>query len=285
MKRGQAFEILNELKNVGHLADENVDLARTALLLSAINHPGISLERYETHLKNLSEYVGLRFDELIRSGASDDLYTRVAALKHILSDRYGYNGNTSLHGELESYDLIRVIENREGADIALSILYIHAARHQNWDVCGLSFPGHFLVRMDYEGQRVIFDPYSGCSILQAPELREIVKQELGESAELSSSYYEACKNKDILIKLENHIKFRLIEDESYPEALETVDLMRLVDPSEYRLLLDAGVLYSRNQRYTEAIEALEAYIKAAPSERDRHDAAILLQEIREQESE
>ena len=64
-------------------------------------------------------------------------------------------------------------------------------------------------------------------------------------------------------------------------ALKTVEIMRLVAPGEYRLLLDAGVLYARTQQTQAAIDVLEDYIKQAPYDRDRHEAALLLRQLKE----
>jgi len=148
-------------------------------------------------------------------------------------------------------------------------------------VHGLNIPGHFVCRMDYEGTRLIFDPFAQCALLGAPELRRLIKQSLGPNAELSSTYYEPASNRTILIRLQNNIKMRRIEAEDYEGALNVVEAMRAIDPAEYRLLLDAGVLYARTNRLQKAIVALEDYIGKAPDPRDQHEAALLLQQIRE----
>ena len=83
------------------------------------------------------------------------------------------------------------------------------------------------------------------------------------------------------MRLQNNIQLRLIEAEDYEGALRTVEAMRAVDPGEYRLLLDAGVLYARTNRLQKAIVTLEAYITRAPGDRDRQEAAMLLEQLRE----
>jgi regulator of sirC expression with transglutaminase-like and TPR domain len=128
---------------------------------------------------------------------------------------------------------------------------------------------------------LIFDPFNQFTILGAPDLRSLIKLIAGQEAELSSSFYQAASNRDILIRLQNNIKLRQIEAENYGAALETVEVMRLLAPGEIRLLLDAGVLYARTGRRQEAISALEEYIKNAPTPEDRNDARQLLQNLRD----
>lgn len=273
-------DLLARLRRLGEAADEHVDLAAVALTLSELTHPGISTERYVSHIRKLGEDVGWRHHDLIEAGSDDNLETRLAALKHVLADQNGYHGDDETYDNVQNADLIDVIERRKGMPITLSILYILAAKAQGWDVAGLNLPGHFLVRLDRDGQRLIFDPFNRCTIMNAPELRQLLKKTIGPDAELSSSYYEPVTTRQILIRLQNNVKIRLIEGEDYEGALKTVTAMRAIDPHEYRLLLDEGVLSARTGRAAGAIDALESYIQKAPNSRDRQEAAMLLQHIR-----
>jgi regulator of sirC expression with transglutaminase-like and TPR domain len=274
-------QLMVTLQTIGTQQDGAIDLAKTALYMAALDHPGLSLDRYETHIRRLVEEVRERHDALLHAGAKDEAQTRLAALKHIIADKYEYIGDTDTYDDLQNASLIRVIDRRRGMPIALAILYIQIGRLLGWAVYGLNLPGHFVCRIDQDGQRLIFDPFNRCEILQAPELRQLVKKTLGPQAELSIDYYEPANNRTILVRLQNNIKLRLIEAEDYEGALKAVQAMRAIDPDEYRLLLDAGVLYARTNRLQDAIETLEAYIAKAPGDRDRREAAALLDQLRD----
>ena len=272
--------ILSALQRAGTLTDDELSLVDVALLLSALTHPGISTERYRHHIQKMGEEVGWRYHDLTIAGADESAETRVAALKHILADQHGYHGDDETYDNIQNADLIDVIERRKGLPITLSILYIAVAQAQGWDVAGINLPGHVVVRLDMDGHRVIFDPFNRCAILNAPELRALLKKTLGPTAELSATYFEPVTARQILIRLQNNIKIRMIENEDYEGALRTVENMRVLDPHEYRLLLDAGVLCARTGRAHAAMDALEEYIKRAPGDRDRYDAQVLLDHIR-----
>ncbi|MBI2233901.1 MAG: transglutaminase family protein [Micavibrio aeruginosavorus] len=274
-------QLMETLKSIGAQPDEAIDLGRTAIYLAALEQPGLSLERYQSHMQRLAAEVKDRHDALIDAGAQDSAETRLAALKHIVVDKYDYSGDNETYDDLQNASLIRVIDRRRGLPIALGILYIQIGRYLGWAVHGLNIPGHFVCRIDYDAARLIFDPFNGCAVLQAPDLRRLVKQSLGPNAELSTSYYEPADNRTILVRLQNNIKLRRIEAEDYEGALSVVQAMRAIDPEEYRLLLDAGVLCARTNRLQQAIVALEGYIAKAPGDRDRHEAALLLQQIQE----
>jgi len=267
--------VLDPLVPIGALPDEKIDLAETSLLIAAISHPGLSLDRYRNHIKKLVD------DARALEKPDASLEDRVALLKSVIIDNGGYAGDSENYNDLQNADLIRVIDRRKGLPITLSILFIHVGRALGWSVDGLNFPGHFVVRLDRSGERVIIDPFNGGSVLQAPDLRRMVKKALGPEAELSATYYNPASNRAILIRLQNNIKIRQIEGEDYAGALNTVEVMRVIDPDEFRLKLDAGVLYARTGEPQAAIEALEAYIAIAPSAEDRFEAAALLQHIRQ----
>lgn len=269
-------EALEYLDSVGKMPDEDIDLFETALALSAQNHPGISLDKYRNHRRKLAEDL----DALYTGRGATDIHAKVAALAEVFTRKHGYIGDDFRYNDLQNADLIRVIDRRLGLPIALSLLCVTMGRDVGWPVLGINFPAHYVIRLDQDGKRVIVDPFQGCIVLEAPDLREILKTTMGAKAELSSTYYDPATNRDTLVRLQNNIKLRQIESEDYAAALATVDLMKRVAPQEYRLDLDAGVLLSRLERPVAAIESLERYIANVPSAKDKSDAAALLAQIR-----
>lgn len=261
--------------------DKRIDLALGALALAAGEHEGISVQRYISHLRELMRDTQDSFAGLLREGREDVVETRRLAIAQAFALTHGYKGVLEDYDNPASADLMQVIDRRKGLPVALCILCLHIGRALGWDIEGLNMPGRFVCRLDHEGARMIFDPFHACAALDAADLRKLVKNALGEQAELSSQYYAPVSNREILIRLQNHIKLLQIESGDYEGALQTVEKMRGIDPDEYRLLLDAGVLYVRTERPRAAIDALEEYIKKSPHDRDRHDAATLLQQIRE----
>lgn len=275
------FDPDSTLRLLGTQKDSQIDLFTAGIALAAAEHPGISLEKYFSHFKKIVADTGERHAALIAEGAQDTAQTQLAALKHIIADQEGYIGDEENYDDLQNADLIRVVDRRTGMPIALAILYIQAGRALGWTVDGLNMPGHFVCRLESGGQRLIFDAFDRAKILNAPDLRALLKKTQGDFAELSADYYEAASNRDILIRLQNNIKLRLIENEEYEKAAGVVEAMRMIDPDEFRLLLDAGVLYARVGRPKAAVRCLEDYIDQARNPKDRQEAALLLQQLKD----
>ena len=275
-----SFDPDGYLSEISELADAKIDIAKAAIALAGPRLKRSSYGKYFHHLDKIAAETGERYAALIEEGSADDCGVRLAALKYVLNERHGYEGDFDAYNP-DNASLIRTIDRGKGAPICVAILYEHSARAQGWDIAGLDVPGLFVCRMEHKGQRVVFDPTDGCRILEAADLRAIVKSTLGEYAELSASFFEPLTKRDWLVRMQNIVKLRLIEMGDYAAALESVERMRILSPHEFRLLLDAGVLYAKTHKTVQAINALEDYIAQAPDVRDRRDAALLLKQLRE----
>ena len=275
------FDADQILDQAGQSQDSEIHLTDTALAMVALDHPGLSMQRYQHHVQTMVEKVAARHQALLSEGAEDDAGTQLAALKHVVVDVHGYEGDQETYDDLQNVDLVRVIERRKGMPVSLSLIYIHLGLMQGWQVEVLSFPAHVICRIEKASQRILFDPFNGCTVMQAADLRQLLKTLLGPQAELAASYYDTSSKREILIRMQNNIKLRQIESEDYEAAAKTVEIMRRIDPSEYRLLLDAGVLYARTNQVMAAVQVLEEYIDLVPSPEDRRDALSLLQQIRD----
>ncbi len=273
------MSVQTTLTQYGELPDNKVPLIDTALYLALEKHPGRSLGPYHTHIHKMKEQVGERYADLIAAGASESAETKIAALKHVISDQHGYTGDEENYNDLRNADLIDVIDRRKGLPIALSILALDIGRAQGWQISGINFPGHFLLRIDQDGRRVISDPYNQFQLLEAADLRRLLKSVAGPDAELSATLYQEASNRDILLRLQNNIKFRQIEREEYEEALGTVSIMRSFAPREHRLLLDESVLNARLGNLSAAIELVREYLGAVTDPKDKYDAELLLRTL------
>jgi regulator of sirC expression with transglutaminase-like and TPR domain len=164
--------------------------------------------------------------------------------------------------------------------VALGILYIHAARAQGWDMAGLAFPGHFLVRLAEPGGRLIVDPFHGGQIRAAAELRELLKAIAGNAVELAPAHYAEVGDRDVLLRLQNNLKLRLLESRQTEKALAVISGMTLFAPDQPALWREAGLVNAELGNLRAAIDALERFLALAAGEAARHQTALLLQKLK-----
>ncbi len=272
----EGFDSVSYLKKAAQAVEEDVDLGLCLLAVVAGGEAAQKTLRYNRQLKRYVQDVRARYDELVAAGSADDWGVRLAALKHVFEV---YQLDPPDHEPLESFDVMRTLERGSGSAMMIGVLCLDAARHAGWDVCALSVPGQIFCRMEHAGQRVLFDPARGCMPVEAHHMRAAVKEILGAKAEIKSDYTQVRAARDIVVDVCNVLKLRRIEMGDYAIALEVVERMRMLCPDEYRLLLDAGVLYARTDSPKKAIAALEGYVERAPNHYDRQEALNLLRDL------
>ena len=258
------------LRAVGSLADDEIDLADTALLLGALDMPKASLAGYRDHVERLGDDVAA----LARAG--EPLERRRRHVNAVLFDAHGYAGDAESYDAPENANLLQVIDRKAGLPVSLGILYIHAARAQGWAVDGLAFPGHFLVRLEEGDRRVIVDPFHRGQMLEAGHLRGLLKQFQGADAELQPGHYAPVGNRSILLRLQNNIKSRALQASDGARAAAILERMLLIAPDAGGLWHELGVVRARLGTIKGAVEALERSL-ACPlpdSLRPRVEAAL-----------
>lgn len=266
------------LRLVGTKEDSEIDVGEVALALALVNMPGINVSRYRHHLAKLVEHARDDYSNRKRSG-EETLTMQANVLRHVIHDAHGYKGDTQTYDDLDNTNLIRVIDRRKGLPVALGIIYIVVGRALGFAIDGLSFPGHFILRLERDGQRLILDPFREGVELDAAALRQLVKKMIGAQAELSHKYYTEVNNRELLLRLQNNLKTRLIENEDYHQALQVIETMAAIAPDEVRTLFDKAVLYAKLGQIKQAASALEEYIARIPDAREKQQARVLLQQI------
>jgi len=271
-------EIKALLRSIAAQADEKINLGEAALALAALDRPRVGLERYRHHLALLARET--TEEAARRGGAASGLDDRIAALNAVLFDRYGYRGDTLTYDDLQNANLMRVIYRRKGLPVTLGILYLHTARAQGWHMVGLSFPGHFLVRLDHDGRRAILDPFEKGQVREVADLRELLKAMAGADAELTAAHYEPVANRAILLRLQNNIKLRLIQNGHIDRAVEVVETMLMFAPDQAALWREVGMLHVRLDNLRAAIAALEQFMQREAGDAPRHHVAALVQDLK-----
>jgi regulator of sirC expression with transglutaminase-like and TPR domain len=269
-----------ELAAIGAQPDAAIDLAEAALAIAALDRPEAGRHTYRQHLAAIADSMRLAaiLPDLAAPGQTG-LKARCRVLADVMTGEYAYRGDRVSYDDLRNADLMRVIDRRQGLPVALAILYIHAARSQGWVIEGVNFPGHFVIRLYHDGCAAILDPFEGGTVLEIGDLRQRLKSVIGDRAELQPGHYAAIGNRDILLRLVNNIKVRLIQDGDLTRAAEMVARMLLVAPAQAPLWRESGLIQSRLGNLLAARAAFLRFLEISDNENQRHQVARLLQEL------
>ena len=270
-------DLMAELEMAGQTEDEKLNVGALALTLAAAARPERRREPYQRHLKKMAAEVAAYI-----SGyrGEETLLLRHEALVQIIHKRYGYVGNESCFCNVDSANLMHVIENRSGLPVAMGIIYLYVAMDMGWTAAGIDFPGRFLIRLDTDEGRLIFDAFDGGKTLDAPDLRNLLKSVAGANAELNATHYRRAGKRKVLLRLQNNIKVRHLQAHCPRAALKILETMVALAPSNSLLWYEVGLLNSRLDQVQAAIRALEHCLKHSSTEQTQYKSSALLQQLR-----
>ena len=115
-------------------------LLNATLLTARLDNPDIDIDFYRQRIDEM----GAEIRSSLPADASD-IATREALDKYLFREN-GFHGGRSEYYHPANSHLNRVIDDREGLPITLSILYIELGRRLNQRIDGIGLPGHFVVK-------------------------------------------------------------------------------------------------------------------------------------------
>src|SRR5262249_6216488 len=147
---------LEELASEAGKSDQDMNLARAALLLARLDNEDLDVDSYLRELGRMAREVKAA---LVKDA---DAAARLAGLNAYLFKEHGFHGSRLDYYARNNSYLNEVIDDREGLPITLSVLYLELARRLDLQVVGVALPGHFVVRHEPEGgASQLIDVYEG----------------------------------------------------------------------------------------------------------------------------
>ena len=273
----EAGEVWNQFDRMVGVPDEEIDLARAALLIAATEYPGLSVERELFRIDEIAEGIAPRMDD-------DTPLYQLNTLSEYLFDELKFAGNhTNYHDPRNSF-LNDVIERRVGIPITLSLLYIEVGKRLGVPLLGIGMPGHFIVRHRDESD-VFVDPFHGGILLSEDECAERVKQVTQGSLTWDRSYLQPVRSREFIARMLRNLKVVYLQRRNYERVLATIDRVIALLPQDAVEFRDRGVVNYRLGNYTDALEDLHVYVTSGEAVSDEVTVQRLMDQIRDRLSE
>jgi len=212
--------------------DSRIDLAHACLMIAQDAYPELEVEPYLGEIERMA--LRLR-GRLGQTGAAEE---KVMALNQFLFDELGYRGNAEQYYDPRNSYLNEVMDRRTGIPITLAVLYMALGRRIGLPLEGVSFPGHFLVRLRLRGGMLVLDPFDGGAPLGADDLRARLKRVVPKAAtqgvpvgELPlDPFLEPATTRQILSRVLRNLK-AIYREADKPERLLEVVRVRVMEVS------------------------------------------------------
>jgi regulator of sirC expression with transglutaminase-like and TPR domain len=191
---------------------------------------------------------------------------RLRALNRYFFNELAFAGNVNDFYNPANSFVHEVLRTRRGIPISLAVLYLEIAAHVGLQARGVSFPGHFLVKLHMPLGEVIIDPMSGRSLSreELDERLEPYRRRAGLVGDFEvplGLFLRGAEPREIVARMLRNLQ------EIYRSADDTLRLLavqnRLVVllPEGWEERRDRGLTHAQLGQDDLAINDLRAYVE------------------------
>jgi len=244
---------------------DQFDLAEASFMLAQDIYPGIDIAAYLGQLDDIAAAIKKRI--------AGDAFAeqKVIALNYYLFNEMRFSGNVDDYYDPRNSYLNQVMERRIGIPISLSILYLEVGKRLGLNLKGISFPGHFLVKLAVKRGQLVLDPFIGGEAQSEADLRarlaQVLPSEKAEKAQLDR-YLEPATPRQIIARVLRNLKNIYMQTGKLEQALAVMQRMLLVMPESAEELRDRGLVYHQLECFRPALSDLQNYLRRKPEAPD-----------------
>lgn len=222
--------------------DDTLPLLPTALLIARDEYPDLDADMYDARVQAHAEH--LRTE--VR--AIEHWPLKMAAINRHLFEELGYSGNHDEYYDPRNSYLNQVLDRRLGNPISLALVQMEVARRLDIPLDGVSFPGHFLVRLPVDDGLLIMDPFNGGRPLSVEELRERAHANnacrVPDDNDLLQLLTPA-PHRAILVRILRNLYGSYVESKQWDRAARSADRVLKLHPDQTEALRDRGLAYAQ----------------------------------------
>ena len=253
-------------------SDDQFPLLEAAASLAQDEEPALDVQQVLDDVARLLKRVTTRMPE-----DADDL-TRLAILTQVFYKDLGFGVDANDYYAPENSYINEVLRRRRGIPISLAVIWLELAQALELQAQGVSFPGHFLVKVALEGGLVVLDPLTGESLgldnlaERLSPYRDPVDRkaapDLDDGETPLGLYLQACPPRDVLARMLRNLKEIFRSQEDWIRMLQVQDRLVVLLPEVWTERRDRGLVHAELGQVHEALQDLQLYLEAVPSAPD-----------------
>lgn len=268
--------LLPDWNTLAQADDAHLPLLGTALLIARDEYPDLEYRRYIAQIDDYAKRLRPSFEKGL------DLPSQLTAINRFLFEECGFSGNHHDYDDPRNSYLNDVMERKLGIPISLAVVQIELTRRMGLPLDGISFPGHFLVRLPVDDGILVLDPFNGGRPVSAEELRERAQPyfdgEHPDDEELTHILAPAT-HRVILMRMLRNLKALYTDREDWERVARSCDRLLKLAVQAPDALRDRGLAYHQLGHVKGAREDLSRYLQLMPDAEDAGTVRHLLVEL------
>jgi regulator of sirC expression with transglutaminase-like and TPR domain len=254
--------------------DEQIELARAALLIAAAEHPDLSVDEHLGRLAALADGAG-------PARRAPDPLGRLHRLREYLFEELGFAGDREDYFDPRNSYLNEVLDRRLGIPITLSLVLIEVGRRLDLEMEGIGLPGHFITGARIAGEQVLLDPFDRGALLTAESCRELVGRALGRPVRLRPEHFTPVTNRQFLTRMLANLKGVYWRREAWDKVVQVIDRLLVLNPASAAERRDRGAAWSNMGRLERGAADWERYLTDFPNAADHEQVRHQLRRVRQ----
>lgn len=259
-------EILDSVKDPSM---DDWDPIELGLLIAKLEYADLDLEAQKATFREMSQAVtrGLS-NPALKLG---DLKSKTQHLVKIFSQELGFEGDKANYYNIKNSFMNDVFLRRKGIPISLSLVFMGLARAGGMKAVGISFPGHFLVKMlpppgvpldssDWREQWFV-DPFDGGAILSVADCEKRLNEWTRGVIAFGPEALKVATPVEIISRMLRNLRAIFAEKEDLPRLYWVLTALIELSPGDrIEAFRERGFLFARMGRYPAATEDLKRYL-------------------------
>jgi len=248
--------------------DASISVVEAALSIAQDDYPGLDCQNVLAEIDALA----VRLKSRIAGDAAP--MQRLRLLNRFFFQELGFAGNVNDYYDARNSYLHFVLQSRRGIPITLAVLYAEIASQIGLHASGVSFPGHFLVKLRMPQGEVVIDPFTGQSMSREALDALLVPYRRREGAtgdaQLSLALFlQAASPRQIIARMLRNLKEIHRGNEDWRRLYAVMQRLVVLLPGAWEERRDRGLAAAELGSLREAVADLRTYLENVPQAGDR----------------
>ncbi|SIQ84137.1 SirB1 family protein [Pseudacidovorax sp. RU35E] len=243
-------------------SDEHFPLLEAAASLAQDEYPELDVQQVLGDMDQLLARLKRRLP------ADAAPLARLRALNQFFFHDLGFGGNVNDYYDPDNSFLHVVLRTRRGIPISLAVLWIELAQGLNLHARGVSFPGHFMLKVSLPKGQVVIDPFTGRSLSreELAERLEPYKRSNGLVGEFDvplGLYLQPAPAREIIARMLRNLKEIHSAQEDWARLIGVLDRLIVLLPQAWAEYRDRGLACAEQGHTAQAVQDLDTYLAHA----------------------
>ena len=242
--------------------DDEFALLEAAICLGQDDDPDFDVQQV------LSEVDQLQARHKRRMAADASPLQKLRILNQFFYQDLGFAGNLNHYYDPENSFIHRVLRSRLAIPISMAVLWLELAQGLGLAARGVSFPGHFMVKVNLPHGQVVMDPLTGQSLSREAlsERLQPFRRQQGLDDEFEAPlglFLQASPPRDIVARMLRNLQEIYTSQEDWARLIPVHNRLIVLLPQDWPVYRDRGLAHAELSHTAQAVADLQTYLDHA----------------------